>query len=47
MPSVTVQLPLYNERYVAERIIQACAALDYRETSCAFKCWMTRRTTLR
>jgi cellulose synthase/poly-beta-1,6-N-acetylglucosamine synthase-like glycosyltransferase len=28
-PSITVQLPLYNERYVAERIIQACAALDY------------------
>ena len=29
MPSVTIQLPLYNERYVAERIVQACAALDY------------------
>ena len=29
LPTVTVQLPLYNERYVAERIIQACAALDY------------------
>jgi cellulose synthase/poly-beta-1,6-N-acetylglucosamine synthase-like glycosyltransferase len=29
LPFVTVQLPLYNEMYVAERIIDACAALDY------------------
>jgi cellulose synthase/poly-beta-1,6-N-acetylglucosamine synthase-like glycosyltransferase len=29
LPSVMVQLPLYNERFVAERIIRACAALDY------------------
>ncbi|MBW2253383.1 MAG: glycosyltransferase [Deltaproteobacteria bacterium] len=28
-PMVTVQVPLYNERYVAERIIGAVAALDY------------------
>ncbi len=28
-PSVTVQLPLYNERYVAERAIRAVAALEY------------------
>lgn len=28
-PSVTVQLPLYNERYVAERLIRAVGALDY------------------
>ena len=28
-PTVTVQLPLYNEAYVAERLIDACAALDY------------------
>lgn len=28
-PSVTVQLPLYNERYVAERAIRALAALEY------------------
>ncbi len=27
--SVTVQLPLYNERYVAERAIRAVAALEY------------------
>ncbi len=28
-PTVLVQLPLYNERYVAERLIDAAAALDY------------------
>ncbi|MDX1503248.1 MAG: glycosyltransferase [Thermoanaerobaculia bacterium] len=28
-PRVTVQLPLYNEMYVAERLIRAVAALDY------------------
>ncbi|MCP4356404.1 MAG: glycosyltransferase [Chloroflexi bacterium] len=28
-PTVTVQLPIYNEMYVAERIIQAAAQLDY------------------
>ncbi|MEP7287699.1 MAG: glycosyltransferase [Chloroflexota bacterium] len=29
LPTVTVQLPLFNERYVARRIIEAAAALDY------------------
>jgi cellulose synthase/poly-beta-1,6-N-acetylglucosamine synthase-like glycosyltransferase len=28
-PRVTVQLPIYNERYVVERLIDAAAALDY------------------
>ena len=28
-PSVTVQLPVFNERHVAERLIEACATLDY------------------
>ena len=28
-PSVTVQLPIYNEVYVAERVISAAARLDY------------------
>ena len=28
-PLVTVQLPLYNERYVAGRLLEAAAALDY------------------
>ena len=29
LPAVTVQLPLYNERYVARRLIEAVAGLDY------------------
>lgn len=28
-PKVTVQLPIYNERFVAERLIDAVCALDY------------------
>ena len=28
-PRVTVQLPVYNERYVVQRLIEACGALDY------------------
>ncbi|UCD41127.1 MAG: glycosyltransferase family 2 protein [Chloroflexota bacterium] len=28
-PQVTVQLPVYNERYVVERLIESVAALDY------------------
>jgi cellulose synthase/poly-beta-1,6-N-acetylglucosamine synthase-like glycosyltransferase len=28
-PFVTVQLPIFNERYVVERLVDACAALDY------------------
>jgi len=28
-PKVTVQLPMFNELYVAERIIEACANFDY------------------
>ena len=29
LPIVTVQLPLYNEQYVAARLIDAMAQLDY------------------
>lgn len=28
-PTVTVQLPIYNERFVVERLIESVAALDY------------------
>ena len=28
-PPVTIQLPIYNERHVVERLIDACANLDY------------------
>ena len=29
LPTVTIQLPLYNEVYVADRLIEAVAAIDY------------------
>jgi cellulose synthase/poly-beta-1,6-N-acetylglucosamine synthase-like glycosyltransferase len=29
LPRVTVQLPLYNERYVVERLVEAIVKLDY------------------
>lgn len=29
LPQITVQLPVYNERYVVERLIDACALLSY------------------
>lgn len=29
LPRVTVQLPLFNEMYVVERLLAACVALDY------------------
>lgn len=29
LPAVTVQLPVYNEIYVVERLIRAACALDY------------------
>ncbi len=32
-PTVTVQIPLYNERYVAERVIAAAGALEYPRSS--------------
>ncbi|CAI9831937.1 Glycosyl transferase family 2 [Nitrosopumilaceae archaeon] len=28
-PSVTIQLPIYNEKYVARRLVEAVCALDY------------------
>ncbi len=29
LPAVTVQLPIYNERYVVDRLLDAVAAMDY------------------
>src|SRR4029077_12283956 len=29
LPTVTVQLPMYNEMYVAERVIEAACQLDW------------------
>jgi len=31
LPSITIQIPLYNEQYVAKRIVDAIAAIDYPE----------------
>src|SRR5437870_1846423 len=28
-PKVTIQLPIYNERYVVERLVEAISRLDY------------------
>src|SRR3972149_5344531 len=28
-PSVTIQLPIYNEKYVAKRLVDAVCAMDY------------------
>lgn len=29
LPHVTIQLPMFNERYVAQRLIDAVAEIDY------------------
>lgn len=29
LPSVTIQLPIYNEAHVIDRLVEACARLDY------------------
>src|SRR5437764_22636 len=29
LPPVTIQLPLYNERYVVERLIEECVKIEY------------------
>ena len=28
-PTITIQLPIYNEKYVAERLVDAVCELDY------------------
>ena len=28
-PSVTIQLPIYNEKYVAKRLVDSVCGLDY------------------
>lgn len=29
LPLVTIQLPIYNERYVVDRLLESCARMDY------------------
>ena len=37
-PSVTIQLPIFNERFVVERLIKAVAAIDYPRQRFRFRC---------
>ena len=46
LPTVTVQIPLRNERYVVQRILQAVAALDWpRDDYWKSRFWTTQPTT--
>jgi cellulose synthase/poly-beta-1,6-N-acetylglucosamine synthase-like glycosyltransferase len=48
LPKVTVQLPIYNEMYVADRLIDAVCQLCYpRELLEDSRCWTTRPTKRR
>ena len=44
LPVVTIQLPLYNEMYVADRLIEAVCAIEYPRDRLEFRFWTTRRT---
>ena len=44
LPVVTVQLPIYNELYVVERLIEAVCAIDYPRDSSRSRCSTTRPT---
>ncbi len=41
-PAVTVQLPLYNEMYVVDRLVEAVCRMDTRRTG-----WKSRSSTTR
>ena len=43
-PKVTVQLPIYNERYVIERLVEAVAQFDYPRDCSKSRCSTTRPT---
>jgi cellulose synthase/poly-beta-1,6-N-acetylglucosamine synthase-like glycosyltransferase len=38
LPLVTVQLPMFNEMYVAERLLEGVAALDYPQNKLEILC---------
>ena len=44
LPRVTIQLPLYNERYVVERLMEEVARWIIRGTCCRSRCWTIRPT---
>lgn len=44
LPRVTVQLPIYNEQYVVQRLIEETCKLDYPSIYCKFRSWTIRPT---
>jgi hypothetical protein len=44
LPHVTIQLPLFNEMYVVERLLAACAVLDYPKDKLEIQSWMIQQT---
>jgi len=44
LPRVTVQLPIYNEQYVVDRLLDAVCRLDYPKTNSTSSCSTIRPT---
>ena len=38
LPVITVQLPLFNEMYVVERLVKAVTEIDYPRDKLRFRC---------
>src|SRR5437773_2268465 len=45
LPKVTVQLPIFNEVYVVERLLRSVSELEYPGIFSRSKCWMIRPMT--
>ena len=39
LPRVTIQLPLYNERYVVERLLEEACQMEYPRNCCRSRFW--------
>ena len=46
LPKVTVQLPIFNEIYVVERLLRSVSEIDYPRDSFRSRCSTIRPTTL-
>src|SRR5713101_5896108 len=46
LPKVTVQLPIFNEVYVAERLLRSVSELDYPQKFWRYRSWTIQRTRL-
>jgi cellulose synthase/poly-beta-1,6-N-acetylglucosamine synthase-like glycosyltransferase len=46
LPRVTIQLPIFNERFVVERLLEETAKMDYPRHLLKFRCWTIRPTIL-